>query len=193
MADQDPSNAVPGEILTERLRLYAPTLADLEARLEMDQDPEVMRFIMPPRPREEARRLIAERIEAGWPAQGIAFHVAWRPGHEEQEPADAPGFLGWCALWPLEDEPGRDIEIGYRYRRAAWGRGIATEAARAVLACGFERLGFDPIVGVTDHDNRASQKVLAKIGLRRTGNVRAYGEDVAFFVARRADWLAAPR
>ncbi|MEX2631856.1 MAG: GNAT family N-acetyltransferase [Tistlia sp.] len=179
-------DAAPAEILTERLRLRPPRLEDVEAHLEMDRDPEVMRFVEPlpgsPPDLEAKRRRLLERIESGWPAVGRQFYVAARDGGE---------FLGWCALFPLEDRAGQPVEIGYRYRRAAWGRGVATEAAAALLRFGFETLGLDPIVGVTDHANRGSQAVLAKVGLRRAGNIRAYGEDVAFFVAHRAGWLAA--
>lgn len=180
------TDAAPAEILTDRLRLRAPRLEDVEAHLEMDRDPEVMRFVTPllgppPDPETKRRRLV-ERIESGWPPVGRHFYVAWR---------DSGEFLGWCGLFPLEDKPGQPVEIGYRYRRAAWGRGVATEAAGALLRFGFERLELDPIVAVTDHANRGSQAVLAKVGLKRAGNIRAYGEDVAFFVAHRAEWLAA--
>jgi RimJ/RimL family protein N-acetyltransferase len=176
--------AAPAELLTARLRLYPPRVADVEAQLEMDRDPEVMRFIAPllgaaPDPEARRRRLV-EKIEKGWPAVGRQFHVAWR---------DGGAFLGWCALFPLEDKPGQPLEIAYRYRREAWGRGVATEAAVALLRFGFATLGADPVVAVTDHANRGSQAVLIKAGLMRTGNVRAYGTDVAFFVARRDAWL----
>ena len=126
----------------------------------MDLDPEVHRFIYGDRPPEPEwhRRHLRARIASGWPPEGGIWAVEWR---------DAPGFLGWCGLFPLEASG--VIEIGYRYLRAAWGQGIATEAARAVLAHGFCELGFDPIVAVTDPDNLASQRVLEKIGLERRG------------------------
>lgn len=169
------------EILTRRLRLYAPDRSELEAHLSMNQDPEVMRYIGPLPDPQENRRLLERRLETAWPEVGAMFYVSWRDRQE---------FLGWCGLWPLEDKAGQPVEIGYRYRRAVWGQGIGSEAAGAVLAYGFETLGLDPVVAVTDHAHRASQAVLRKIGLRRAGNVQAYGEDVAFFVARREAWLA---
>ena len=118
-------------LITERLRLRPRTLADLDACVALDLDPEVHRFIFgdrPPDPGEHRARLRA-RIASGWPAKGGVWVVEWR---------HAPGFLGWCGLFPLEDAG--PIEIGYRYVRGAWGRGIATEAGRAVLDHGFRAL-----------------------------------------------------
>ena len=100
-----------------------------------------------------------------------------------------PGFLGWCGLFPLEDSG--LIEIGYRYVTSAWGRGIATEAARAVLDHGFRALCFDPIVAVTHPANLASQHVLAKIGLTACGSAFHYGQWLRFFQLSRAAYLSA--
>ena len=85
------------------------------------------RFIdsQPPDPAERRAQLRA-RIAAGWPTSGGIWVVEWQ---------DAPGFLGWCGLFPLENSG--LIEIGYRYVTSAWGQGIATEAARAVLDPAF--------------------------------------------------------
>jgi RimJ/RimL family protein N-acetyltransferase len=99
-----------------------------------------------------------------------------------------PGFLGWCGLFPLGHSG--LIEIGYRYVPAAWGRGIASEAAAAVLEHGFRALALDPIVAVTHPDNRASQRVLQKIGLRPAGEAYHYGQWLRFFRLRRAEYRA---
>lgn len=166
---------------TARLRLYPPRIGDLEARLAMDRDPAVMRYIRPiPENAEAQRREIRERIVGPWPAAGAFWHV---------EEAARPGFIGWCGLIPLEDSG--LIEIGYRFARTAWGRGFATEAAAAALDHGFRALGLESIVAVTDPDNRTSQRVLDKIGLRPAGRAFHYGRDLAFFRLSRADYLAA--
>jgi RimJ/RimL family protein N-acetyltransferase len=170
-------------LTTERLRLRPRTIADLEACAAMDLDPQVHRFIFgddPPDPMEHRQRLRA-RIASGWPAEGGVWVVEWR---------HAPGFLGWCGLFPLEDSV--PIEIGYRYVRGAWGQGIATEAGRAVLDHGFRALGFDPIVAVTHPANVASQRVLEKIGLQPRGAAFHYGQSVSFFELERVEFLAAP-
>jgi RimJ/RimL family protein N-acetyltransferase len=82
------------------------------------------------------------------------------------------------------------MEIGYRFVRAAWGRGFATEAAAAVLDHGFRALRLDPIVAVSDPDNLASHRVLRKIGLRAAGTARQYGSELPFFELRRSAYVA---
>ena len=165
---------------TPRLRLRPRAIADLDACVAMDLDPEVHRFIYldgPPDP-EQHRQQLRARIASGWPSEGGIWVVEWRA---------EPGFLGWCGLFPLEDSG--LIEIGYRYVRAAWGQGVASEAGRAVLDHGFRDLGLDPIVAVTHPDNLASQRVLAKIGLKARGRAFHYGQSLAFFHLSRADYL----
>ncbi len=168
------------ELLTAQLRLRPRTPDDLEANLAMDLDPEVHRYIFihaPPDP--ETHRVELMRRITTPPAQGGLWVVEWR---------QQPGFLGWCGVFPLEDSG--LIELGYRYVRAAWGQGVATEAARAVLDHGFRILGLDPIVAVVHPDNRASRRVLEKLGLRFEGLARYYGTEVAFYRASRDDYLA---
>ncbi len=170
---------MPPEILTERLRLYPPRIEDLEARLAMDRDPEVMRFIRPvPEDAESQRADIRNRILQ--PPRGAFWHVEVR---------SAPGFIGWCGVFPLQDSG--LMEIGYRFLRAAWGGGLATEAAAAALDHGFRELELDPVVAVSDPDNAASHGVLHKIGLRAAGTDWHYERELPFFELRRGDYLAA--
>ncbi len=83
------------------------------------------------------------------------------------------------------------MEIGYRFARAAWGRGLATEAAAAAPDHGFRMLALDPIVAVSHPDNTASHQVLHKIGLRRAGTEWHYGLELPFFELSRDEYLAA--
>lgn len=157
---------------TTRLILRPRRMADLEANLAMDLDPAVHRYIYGGKKpdRDSHRQKLRNQIAQGWPPQGGLWVVERKANR---------GLLGWCALVPLEQSG--LIEIGYRYIAAAWGQGIATEAARRVLEHGFRDLGLDPIVAVTDPRNTASQHVLAKIGLKRAGTAFHYGQSVAFF------------
>ncbi len=76
-------------------------------------------------------------------------------------------ILGYCGLFEFPDLAGRfEIELGYRLARAWWGRGYATEAARAVRDFGFETLSLSRLVALIDPDNRASIRVAEKLGMR---------------------------
>lgn len=164
---------------TPRLALRPLVRADLGAWFAMDLDPQVARFIWgaPPDPHKH-RESLRRRFDAGWPKAGGVWAV---------EDRAEPGFLGWCGVFPLE-ETGL-IEIGYRYRPQAWGRGLATEAAARVLDHGFRGFAFDPIVAVSHPDNRASHRVLEKIGLVRQADAVHYDQTVAFFRLSRTDYL----
>ncbi len=156
---------MPPEIETARLHLYPPRSGDLEARLAMDRDPEVMRFIRPvPADAEAHRADIRNRILE--PPRGAFWHIEMR---------EAPGFIGWCGVFPLQDSG--LMEFGYRFARAAWGRGLASEAAAAALGHGFRELKLESIVAVSHPDNAASHRVLHKIGLRSAGTERHYGPE----------------
>ena len=94
-----------------------------------------------------------------------------------------PGRLvGEAGLQELEAGP--DVEVGYTLARAAWGRGYATEAARAVLRWGFAGLRLPRVVAVADPANRASLRVLEKLGMARracaTATARRMVEYVQF-------------
>lgn len=156
-------------------------MADVEACVAMDCDPAVHHFIYPEgiADREAHERHLRTRVAEGWPPTGGIWIVEWR---------DQPGLLGWCGLFPLEKSG--LIEIGYRYIHAAWGQGVGTEAARAVLDYGFRALNLDPIVAVMHPENRASQRVLEKIGLNAQGTAFHYGQDLSYYHLSRAEYDA---
>ena len=93
---------------------------------------------------------------------------------------------GWVALKKLNCD---DIEVGYRIRRRSWGCGIATEAAARLLAYGFEDLQLDRIVAVTMPENLASQRVLAKLGMRLEKCYRRDGLEWCYFGLSRTGWV----
>jgi RimJ/RimL family protein N-acetyltransferase len=133
-------------------------MADLEACLEMDREPGMTRFIpiVPTDQPEAHRAFIVARIEARYPL-GMGYWSVRRH--------DDPAFLGWILLTPL-DLHGPEVEIGWRFRRAAWGQGFATEAAAPVLRHALETLGLPEVVADIDPANHASRRVAEKLGLR---------------------------
>lgn len=72
--------------------------------------------------------------------------------------------VGWCGLGPLEFSP-KEIEIYYGLSKHNWGKGFATEAAKAMLHCGFDKFKLETIVGITKPENIASARVLEKLGM----------------------------
>lgn len=100
-----------------------------------------------------------DRIEAHWDEHGWGLWAVEVPGV-------AP-FIGFVGLWPADYvEPGM-VEVGWRMAREHWGRGYATEAARAALRFGFEERGLDEIVSFTVPQNERSWRVMERIGLVR--------------------------
>ncbi|HEX7328787.1 MAG TPA: GNAT family N-acetyltransferase [Casimicrobiaceae bacterium] len=144
---------------------------------ELDSDPRVMRYVGHGRPATRAeidavmRRV--PRAYALYPGLGT-----WRATRR-----DNGDFVGWFALKYIPRTS--VVEVGYRLRHAAWGRGYATEGARSLVEYGFDELGLFRIVGVTHPDNVASQRVLAKAGLADIGWGHYYGRSVRVFEAVR--------
>jgi RimJ/RimL family protein N-acetyltransferase len=89
-------------------------------------------------------------------------------------------FHGLAAL--IRMPTGEDVEVAYRLARSAWGRGLATEAAGALVAHGLGALGLPRLVAVTYPDNHASQRVLDKLGFERRGLVEYKGVRATYHV-----------
>ncbi len=166
------------ELVTPRLRLRGFRPDDLAALVAMNRDPEVMRYIRAVGGEEEETRKAAALISDNQDKPLGIWAVEGR---------DDRCFHGAAMLIRLPE--GDDIEVGYRLAKAAWGRGIATEAALCLRDHGFEELDLEEIVAVADPGNAASHKVLSKIGLSFRGLRRAYGVDgLHFFGLTRSDW-----
>jgi RimJ/RimL family protein N-acetyltransferase len=93
-------------------------------------------------------------------------------------------IVGEAGLLPFEGK-GPEIELGYAFGVAYWGRGYATEVGHALLAHAFEALGQDHVVAVTKPVNAGSRNVLEKLGFVELGRIEAWGEEQLHFVARR--------
>ena len=155
---------------TERLRIRAPQENDRADFVAMSMDIDVMRFISDGNLTEEGANEIADMsIDRADRTYG-----AWTI-----EELSTGEFLGWVVLMPLDESD--DIEVGYGLVQTAWGRGIATEAARCLVDYGFGTLGLDEIVAITRPENVASQNVLQKVGLERDGFRDAYGVEGHFY------------
>ncbi len=93
-------------------------------------------------------------------------------------------MAGEAGLLPL-GEAGPEIELGYAFGSAFWGRGLATEVGGALLAEAFGPLGLERVVAVTLPENLASQRVLAKLGFAPAGRRHVWGEEQLFYIRER--------
>jgi RimJ/RimL family protein N-acetyltransferase len=158
----------PPRLSTLRLRLRSRTRADLNANVTMDLDPEVYRYydvhfsVRETAEHDSAalRKRIKSQIASGWPPEGFLWTVEWK---------EQPGFLGIIGLSPCPLT--RSTALGFRLIRSVWGQGIATEAALAVLPYGFRSMKLPTIIALVHPENRRSQRVVAKIGMRCEGAV----------------------
>jgi RimJ/RimL family protein N-acetyltransferase len=153
-------NARTAEQLTERLILRRWRESDREPFAAMNADPEVMRYFRAPLDR-LASDTFVDRIEASFDERGYGLWAV-----EVRDTGSFIGFVG-LALQTFEAHFTPAVEIGWRLSRAAWGRGYATEAARAALAYGFGPAGLQEIVSMTSRVNLRSQAVMERIGLTR--------------------------
>ncbi|WP_425307606.1 GNAT family N-acetyltransferase [Ammonicoccus fulvus] len=145
-------------IRTERLILRPWRATDREPFAAMNADPDVMRWF-PYALDRAASDALAERIsthldEHGW---GLwALEVA--------DTGEFAGFTG-LAVPGFEADFTPAVEIGWRLPRWAWGRGYATEAARAGLAYAFGTLELDEVVSLTTTGNLLSRAVMERLGM----------------------------
>jgi RimJ/RimL family protein N-acetyltransferase len=148
---------------------------------ELDADPRVMRYI--------GTGHVRTRADVDDAMAGIRRAYALYPGLGTWRATrrDNGEFVGWFALKYV---PGTvEVEVGYRLRHAAWGRGYATEGARDLVRYGFDELGLYRIIGITHPDNVSSRRVLEKAGLVDAGVGYYYGRCVRVHEAlREADW-----
>jgi len=146
---------------TERLVLRPFTEYDVDNLVELDSDPEVMRFITGGRPtsRDEIEDVVLPAFLAYYERYGgFDFWAAVEKATGQ--------FVGWFHLRPVEDALPDEVELGYRLRRSAWGKGYATEGSRALVHKGFAELGARRVFATTMVVNVASRRVMEKAGLQ---------------------------
>ena len=141
---------------TPRLILRRFTEADAPLILQLNSDPEVVKYVHERvlQTEEEAREIIVSIILPQYELDLGRWAMHTKADNE---------FIGWCGLkyLPKYDE----IDLGYRINKSSWGNGFATEAATHTLAYGFDTLKIPLITGKAHVDNIASLKILEKIGM----------------------------
>jgi RimJ/RimL family protein N-acetyltransferase len=156
---------------TGRIKLVPLGDEHLELEVELDSDPEVMRYLSGDGERRSREQVIAAhkmRLATAEAASGMGFWVGFVDGR----------FVGWWLLeargWldgtPCEGE----AELGYRLLRRHWRHGLASEGSRELLRQGFEDLGLHRVSALTMTVNTASRATMASVGLQY---IRTFQED----------------
>jgi RimJ/RimL family protein N-acetyltransferase len=142
-------------LTTERLLLRPFRADDLPLYAALNADPRVAEWLGGPLPAEESDA-IALWANERWENDRLGLVAVERR-------ADG-AFLGMCGLHRQRSRP-QDVEIAWRLAYDHWGHGYVTEAGRAWLAYGFETLGLDRIISMTDETNARSLAVMRRLGL----------------------------
>ena len=148
---------------TERLVFSPFTSDDLPLIVELHSDPEVQRYMggewSPEDMQDTLDRFLRDQAALG--------HSKWKACLKDGT------FVGRAGVGPFP--PREDLaqmperEIGYCFKKAHWGQGLATEAASAIRDWFFANTRHDHLIGFTDPNNVASQRVLVKIGMQPLG------------------------
>ena len=147
-------------IETERLVLRLFTEEDAFLIYELNIDPDVIRYTHDGAgDLEHAKEVLEKTI--------LPQYVLFNFGRWAVHLKPRLEFLGWCGLKYRSQS--NEVDLGDRFKKQAWGKGFATEAAFASLRYGFEKLGLKRIVARAEVDNVASCRVLEKCGMLFTG------------------------
>ena len=149
---------VPRELRTDRLLLRRWLASDLAPFAALNADPSVTEYLPTVLSRPECDDFV-ERIGAHFEQHGFGLWAV-----EIRDVAPFAGFLG-LSTPRFEAHFTPSVEIGWRFSAEHWGRGYATEGARAVLAFGFDDLHLQEIVSFTVPENARSRRVMEKIGM----------------------------
>lgn len=147
-------------IETERLVLRAFSAADTDAYFAYQQLPDVARYLYrPPHSREKCREVLEQSATLAFEADGDVLALAIESA--------ADGMLLGEAVLKLANRAADQGEVGYTLAPWASGSGYATEAARAMLALGFDTYGFHRIFARIDEENTGSVGVASRLGMRQ--------------------------
>ena len=175
---------------TDRIRLIPLGDEHLELEVELDSDPEVMRYLTGDgRTRAQVEKAHGLRLATAQPVVGLGFWV----GFVEDE------FVGWWLLqpagWGEESLRPGQAELGYRLLRRHWGKGLATEGAREMVRHSFRDLNMQRVFALTMTVNERSRATMSSAGLQYIGTFYDDDDDrdgselgVVEYAVTRAEW-----
>ncbi|MBK7449513.1 MAG: GNAT family N-acetyltransferase [Anaerolineales bacterium] len=164
-----PSNKI---ITTERLLLRLFTTADREALFQITQEPNILQYFP---------------TKTAWSMEKVDRSIQYQTEHWDKHSygqmavtlRETGQLMGWCGLEFLPDT--NETEVGYLLSGIFWGKGYATEAAKASVQFGISEIKLSEIIGLTDPLNIASQRVLEKCGLTFTRRQAYFGMEMFRF------------
>jgi RimJ/RimL family protein N-acetyltransferase len=168
------------ELRTERLLLRPFRAEDEGALLRLWNEPEVRRFLWDGQP--VSMETVRGQIE--W---SVASFEERGFGHFTVHLGAVPGFIGFAGLRPIGTLP--EVELLYALHPGYWGRGLATEAARAVLRFGFTEAGLAEILAGSDPPNVASFRVMQRLGMTFLRNTEIGGRPARYYRITREAFL----
>jgi ribosomal-protein-alanine N-acetyltransferase len=155
-------------IETPRLYLREFTMDDAQLLIDLNSDPEVTRYTGDgPVNEERATQILAEIILPQYKNKLGRWAVHIKSTGE---------FIGWCGLKYIQELD--EVDLGYRFFQKHWGKGYATESAKAVMTYGTDVLKLKQIVGRAAVDNHNSIKVLEKVGLKYKEHAVEHGDEI---------------
>ncbi len=142
---------------TPRLLLRPPIATDLDAFVQIHEDPRVMRYM-------NVTGQAGSRT-AGWRTLALLIGHWHLRGYGQWAVVEkaTERVIGRAGLW--NPEGGLGLEVGWVIAHASWGRGFATEAARASVQYGFDIVGADQLISLIHPDNDRSIRVAEKVGM----------------------------
>lgn len=164
---------------TSRLRLRPYRDSDLDALHRLWTDPDVRRYLWDDKVID--RQLADETMRAS-----IACTAEHGFGHWAVCRAGEDVLIGFCGAKFMDDT--REVELLYGLAPAYWKRGLATEAARAMVRFGFEEMGFARLYAITDAPNTASAAVMQRLGMTFEKRFEHHGLDSVRYVITREEF-----
>ena len=148
-------------LTTDRLRLRPFTANDLDSLARIYGNAEVMAVRKYGTLTREQTAVKLDKIVAHWTAHGFGMWAVLERNDD--------AVIGECGLRYTddpEDEDPNQIELSYGLLPSHWGKGLASEAARAALDFGLDPAGIEHVIAIAQAQNTASHRILGKLGMR---------------------------
>lgn len=163
---------------SKRLLFRELDFSDSEAFYHLNSDPEVLKYT--------GDKAFSSILEAELFLKNYADYKTNGFGRWAVITKDSNEFIGWCGLKRNEEKA---IDLGFRFFKNQWGKGYATESAKASLHYGFKELRINEIIGRASIENKASIRVLEKLKMKFWKNASCKGiENSVYYKLNKAEY-----